>query len=160
MLAPLSPHYLPLPSCHVLLHPVLGQLFGLHVLGVLHQPWVLKALGAVQTVSDGGRDQRISEQEGTSEMINGKPSVPGYTGHSPGLPVPSSHTVIGATMCLASSPLGLDCTDWTQPNHWQILNILESKRVRVTSQTNLTPCSREVCHSVGQMGVWPFCFSK
>lgn len=74
--SPPSPRYLPLSSCHVLLHPVLGQLLGLHVLGVLHQPWVLKALGAVQTVSDGGRDQRISEQEGTSEMKNGEAICP------------------------------------------------------------------------------------
>lgn len=91
----MEPTYLPLPSCHVLLHPVLGQLLGFHVLGVFHQPWVLKALGAVQTVSDGGRDQRVSKQERISEMINGKSSAPSYTGHSPELSVPSSHTMMG-----------------------------------------------------------------
>lgn len=29
-------HYLPFPSCHVLLHPILGEFLGLHVLGVFH----------------------------------------------------------------------------------------------------------------------------
>lgn len=50
---------------------------------------MLKALGTVQAVSDGGRDQRISEQEGTSETVsqirNGRSPVLGHTGQSPGL---------------------------------------------------------------------------
>lgn len=80
--------YLPFPSCHVLLHPVLGELLGLHVLGVLRQPRVLKALGAVQAASDRGRDQEISKQEGTSETAgpirNGGHLSPGTQGTAQG----------------------------------------------------------------------------
>lgn len=61
---------------------------------------MLKALGAVQTVSDRGRDQRISEQEGVSGMINGILSVPGYMGHGSGLPVSSSHTMHDHRYCV------------------------------------------------------------
>ena len=66
---------------------------------------MLKALGAVQTVSDGGRDQRISEQVGTSEMTNGMTSVPGYMGHNPGLL--GSHTMTRGTVYLPFFPFGL-----------------------------------------------------
>lgn len=34
--AKVTPHYLPFPPCHVLFHPVLGELLGLHVLGIFH----------------------------------------------------------------------------------------------------------------------------
>lgn len=85
-------------------------------------------------------------------MISGKPSVPGYRGHSLGLLVLSSHTMIRDTVYLAVSPLGLDCADWIQPNHQKTLNLLGSKRVKVTRQIGLTPYSREVCLSAGHMG--------
>ena len=41
--------HLPLPPQDVLLHPLLGELLGLHVLGVLFKPGVLKALLTGQT---------------------------------------------------------------------------------------------------------------
>ena len=45
--------YLPLPPQDVLLHPLLGQLLGLHGVGVLLQPRVLETLSAGQPSSDG-----------------------------------------------------------------------------------------------------------
>ena len=66
---------------------------------------MLEALGAVQAVSDGGRDQRISEQKETSETAgqirNGRPPVPSYTGQRPGLSVPSPPTMMRITALLA-----------------------------------------------------------
>lgn len=47
----IDPHvgvYLPLPPQDVLLHPLLGQLGGLHGVGVLFQPGVFKTLRAGQ----------------------------------------------------------------------------------------------------------------
>lgn len=64
MAVPMSPYYLPFPSCHVLLHPVLGELLGLHVLGVFHQPWMLKALGTIQAVSDGAEIRGLLSRRG------------------------------------------------------------------------------------------------
>ena len=59
---------------------------------------MLKALGAVQAVSDRGRDQRISEQKGISETAgqtrNRRSPVPRYMGQSPWLSVPNPSTVM------------------------------------------------------------------
>lgn len=66
---------------------------------------MLKALGAVQAVSNRGRDQRVSEQKGTTEAAgqirNGRSPVPSYTGQSPGLSAPSPSTMVRITVLLA-----------------------------------------------------------
>lgn len=94
-----------------------------------------------------GRDLRDDKWEAICPWIQGA---------QPGAVCLSSHIMIRGTVHLAVCPLGLDCADWTQPNHQQTLNLLGSKRVRVTRQTGLTPYSREVCHSAGPMRPEPF----
>lgn len=77
---------------------------------------MLKALGAVQAVSDGGRDQRISEQEGTSETAgqirNGRSPVLGHNGQSPGLSLFPVHPPRSGSLCSSSFySLGLGYSD-------------------------------------------------
>lgn len=54
--------YLPLPPQDVLLHPLLGQLGGLHGIGVLLQPGVFEALRAGQSSPEGVTRYAVNTQ--------------------------------------------------------------------------------------------------